>query len=305
MNFIGSLIVLFSFVSNFACNNANLENNQAQQALPGSELHASLLGGGLPQPCQPFIYWPFYYCSWHKVHQADIANLDQYGYSVAIDGDYAVVGAPHYSLDALLSKDGENGAAYVFIRSGTSWIFQQKLLASPKLIPDKNNIPVPQTYVRFGSAVGIGNGRIIIGAPGESNATVKLAENLPPIPDLAGSVYIFELAGGQWTKTGKNYGPPILDPSAATMVHFGARVSVSGDSYAVTRESSSSSVKNSVFVYTITNGVSNLEAQLSRPVEVSGPEAFGDRISLYGNRLAIGNREFKDGVFYDVGEVFV
>jgi hypothetical protein len=46
-----------------------------------------------------------------------------YGYSVAIDGDTAVVGA--------INDNGGNGAAYVLVRSGTNWAQLQPPLTAP------------------------------------------------------------------------------------------------------------------------------------------------------------------------------
>ena len=45
---------------------------------------------------------------------------DLFGTSVAVSGDTMVVGAT--------GENGERGAAYVFVRSGTTWTQQQKLL---------------------------------------------------------------------------------------------------------------------------------------------------------------------------------
>ena len=57
-----------------------------------------------------------------KLTAADAAAGDQFGYSVAVSGSIAVVGA------AL--KNSNTGAAYVFVRSGTTWPQQAELTAS-------------------------------------------------------------------------------------------------------------------------------------------------------------------------------
>ncbi len=59
-----------------------------------------------------------------KLTALDGAADDRFGFSVSIDGDYALVGA--YGDD----DNGVNsGSAYVFKRSGTTWTEEQKLLA--------------------------------------------------------------------------------------------------------------------------------------------------------------------------------
>ena len=51
---------------------------------------------------------------------ADRASGEHLGSSVAISGDYAIVGAP---------QDG-SGSAYIFQKSGANWIQMQKIVAS-------------------------------------------------------------------------------------------------------------------------------------------------------------------------------
>ena len=58
-----------------------------------------------------------------KLTASDGAFTDFFGCSVAVDGDTALVGAND-------KKIGSQGAAYVFVRSGTTWSQQQELTAS-------------------------------------------------------------------------------------------------------------------------------------------------------------------------------
>ena len=50
---------------------------------------------------------------------------DDFGYSVSIDGDTAVIGA--YGDD---DNGSDSGSAYVYVRSNGVWSEQQKLTAS-------------------------------------------------------------------------------------------------------------------------------------------------------------------------------
>ncbi|MCD4692494.1 MAG: FG-GAP repeat protein [Calditrichales bacterium] len=60
-----------------------------------------------------------------KLTASDGASYDNFGVSVSIDGDYAVIGA-YYDDD-----NGESsGSAYIFFRNGTSWTQQAKITAS-------------------------------------------------------------------------------------------------------------------------------------------------------------------------------
>ena len=84
-----------------------------------------------------------------KLTVSDPAADDQFGLSVSVSGDTAVIGAPY-------DDDGgsQSGSAYVFVRSGTSWSQRAKLTASDPAAGDK-----------FGSAVSCDNGLIGIGIP--------------------------------------------------------------------------------------------------------------------------------------------
>ena len=101
---------------------------------------------------------------------------DEFGYSISIDGDYAVVGSPFND------DDGSNsGAAYVFMRTGSNWTEQQVLIASNANGGD-----------RFGYSVDIDGDYIVVGAP-ENN---ELAPN-------AGSAYVFLRSGPSWSEQAK------------------------------------------------------------------------------------------------------
>ena len=57
---------------------------------------------------------------------SDGASNDYFGYSVSLDGDYALIGA-YYDY---VSGDTSRGSAYVFLREGTVWNQQAQLVAS-------------------------------------------------------------------------------------------------------------------------------------------------------------------------------
>ncbi len=76
---------------------------------------------------------------------------DQFGTSVAISGNTAVIGAGGVS-GAMLEGPGE---VYVFTRSGTTWVQQEVLQAA-----------VRNTSDGFGDSVAIDGNTIVVGAPG-------------------------------------------------------------------------------------------------------------------------------------------
>ncbi|HEX2620322.1 MAG TPA: hypothetical protein VHL11_09250, partial [Phototrophicaceae bacterium] len=74
---------------------------------------------------------------------------DDFGTSVAIDGDTLVVGAPDHTGDGSFHQ----GSAFVFTRSGTVWTQQQELTASDAASDDS-----------FGWSVAIDGDTVVVGA---------------------------------------------------------------------------------------------------------------------------------------------
>ena len=83
-----------------------------------------------------------------KLLASDGATGDYFGWSVALSGDYALVGA--YKDD---DNGSSSGSAYVFVRSGSSWSQQAKLLASDGAADD-----------RFGYSVALSGDYALVGA---------------------------------------------------------------------------------------------------------------------------------------------
>ncbi len=100
---------------------------------------------------------------------------DQFGTSVDLEGDRAIVGAP--TDDALGSN---SGAAYIFDRAGSTWTETHKLGSQ-----------APATNGLFGDAVMLDSTRAFVGAPIEASGGFA----------LAGSVYIFDSSTGGHLQT--------------------------------------------------------------------------------------------------------
>ena len=99
-----------------------------------------------------------------KLTASDAYVGDNFGISVAIYGNHAVVGS-------YLDDDGgtSSGSAYIFTRSGTSWSQQKKIVASDY-----------QSNDYFARSVAMNGGYIICGADGEDQRGSS-----------AGAAYIF------------------------------------------------------------------------------------------------------------------
>jgi hypothetical protein len=126
----------------------------------------------------------------------DAVPFDFFGISVALDGDTALVGAAQY-----YPATGGPGAAYVFVRSGSTWSLQQKLTASDGVARDL-----------FGYAVALQGDAAVIGA----NQTPDYSD------PHAGKAYVFGRAGTSWTEL------QTLEASPSGNYAFGRSVTLDG-----------------------------------------------------------------------------
>lgn len=110
-----------------------------------------------------------------KESPIDGASSDWFGRSVAISGDTAVVGAPLADIGSNVNQ----GAAYVYVRSGSSWFPQAKLTAADGAAGDN-----------FGWSVAIDGDTIVVGSPLDDNGTNA----------DEGSSYVFTRSIGVWTQ---------------------------------------------------------------------------------------------------------
>ena len=134
-----------------------------------------------------------------KLTADDGADDDEFGYSVAIDGNTAVVGAhqPEYQDENDMTVEVGPGATYVFVKADGAWSQAAKLTA-----------PSPVTNDEFGYSVAVDGGTVVVGAPGSNSNT--------------GAVYVFTKPDAEegWASTS----------TAATLTAFGAE---GGDEFGI------------------------------------------------------------------------
>lgn len=107
----------------------------------------------------------------------DPSPSDKFGWTVAISGDTAVVGAPNEDIAWGTGILRDAGAVYVYTRLGNEWNFQSKIVA--------NN---PQIEDYFGIAVDIDGNTIVVGAHGKD---IDGMENV-------GAAYVYSRQGYTW-----------------------------------------------------------------------------------------------------------
>lgn len=190
-----------------------------------------------------------------KVTASDGEADDRFAYSVAIEGNYAVIGA--------IYDDGSTGAAYIFHYDGDFWSQQAKLTASDAATTDL-----------FGWSVAISGDRVAIGAPNEDEGDIN-----------AGAVYVFKRSGTSWTQQAKLTSN---DPGYEDL--FGGSVSMDGNYIVVgcanNDDAGFSSGSAYVFYY---NGSG--WSQQAKVVAYDGAEYdyFGRSVAISGDWFVVGS----------------
>jgi FG-GAP repeat len=169
-----------------------------------------------------------------------------FGQSVSLSGDTAVIGATN--------------AAYVFIRSGTSWTQQAKLVASDQ-------------PVSFGSAVAVDGGTAVVTDTGQNSSQ--------------GAAYVFVSSGATWAQQAK-----LTASDPATNDELGRSTSVSGDTVIV-GAAAKNSFEGAAYVFSRSGTTWTQQAKLTASDGVS-PDNFGAGVSVSGD-LAIVGAYLKNG----------
>jgi hypothetical protein len=176
-----------------------------------------------------------------------------------VDGDTALIGA--YGKSNL---EVFQGAAYVFVRSGSVWTRQQELLASDGAQDDW-----------FGISVSLSGNTAVIGA---DNKTIDSKAR-------QGAAYVFVRNGVVWTQQQE-----LTAPDGAKGDNFGVSVSVSGVTAVIGACEKEFPVRTHVgaaYVFVRSDGAWVPRQQLSAPATGN----FGVSVAVDGNTTVIGNTD--------------
>lgn len=105
-----------------------------------------------------------------KLEANDAAEGDEFGHSVSISGNTAIVGVPFNDVGTNADPNANQGSAYIYVRNGETWTLQQQLTPSDGAIGDN-----------FGFSVDIDGDTLVIGAN---------SDDINRLPDC-GSAYVF------------------------------------------------------------------------------------------------------------------
>jgi hypothetical protein len=218
---------------------------------------------------------------------------DLFGQSVAISGDTVVVGAYGEDSNAIgVNGDQTNdlaeysGAAYVFIRSGSTWSQQAYLKASNTDAGDF-----------LGTSVAISGDTVVVGAYGEdSNATGVNGDQSDNSAPASGAAYVFTRSGSTWSQQAY-----LKASNTGTEDYFGASVAISGDTLLVGafREGSNATGVNgdqtndlaeysgAAYVFTRSGSTWSQQAYLKASNAEEG-DLFGISVAISGDTVVVG-----------------
>jgi len=199
----------------------------------------------------------------YKLLPSGGSEFDQFGSSVSISRDYAIVGA--YLDD---DNGEESGSVYIFKRDGSNWLEKQKLTASDGAEGD-----------RFGISVSISGDYAIVGAYIDDDNGVN-----------SGSAYIFKRDGSNWTEEQK-----LTASDGAEDDWFGRFVSISGEYAIVSAYFNDDNGINSGSAYIFKRDGSNwIEEQKLTASDGDRDDAFGISVSISGDYAFVGAYEDDD-----------
>ncbi|MBK6997281.1 MAG: HYR domain-containing protein [Lewinellaceae bacterium] len=217
-----------------------------------------------------------------KRFSSDPNGLNEYGISVDIDGDYAIVGANQKN------PNGQTiGAAYLLFRNqnGPNAWGQITKLDAPGLLPGDN----------FGASVAIAGGVAVVGSP--------LADDQI---GNEGSVSIFyqNIANpDQWDFVKKI---TALDADASD--HFGASVALDGDRLLVgaNHDDESGTDAGAAYIFYQNHGGADQWGQVAKLLATTGNtnDNFGVSVALDGEYAMVGANGV-DGLWQDAGAAYI
>ncbi len=208
-----------------------------------------------------------------KLTASDAAAGAWFGMRVSVSGNTALVGAPFSDGPAV-----DCGAAYVFVRTGTTWVQEQRLTAADAAASDQ-----------FGSAVSLAGNTAAVGAPNDDDAGGN-----------SGSAYVFVRSGSAWAQQQK-----LVASDAAPDDRFGGALFLSGDTVMVgaVRDDDAGFTSGSVYVFGRTGSAWSQEQKLTAADGAEGDE-FGTSISMSGDDAIVG-ASLDDGAATNTGSAYV
>jgi hypothetical protein len=223
------------------------------------------VGGNVEQGSVSFFH--FNGSTWdivQKVTEAGGSAGDFFGASVAISGDYAIIGTPGDDFSPHINQ----GSASIYHYNGTAWVFLQKCAD-----------PTGQQEDFFGISVSIDGNFAVVGA------------NLDDIGPNSnqGSACIFQKNGSVWA-----YMQKINDAFGATEDNYGTSVAISGNNIIVGEpgDDITFNADQGAALFYYFNGSSWVLRIKLTDANGNAGDNFGFSTSISGNNVAIGSPNY-------------
>ena len=213
----------------------------------------------------------------HHAHEV----LCAFGYSVALRGDVAVVGAPgSEDQDSMFPK---SGAVIVFRFDGTEWV-QEEMLTAPTLGETDH----------FGISVAIDDSQVLVGAPGRDLSGIRSDE---------GAAYLFRHDGVSWS-----FDTELVASDPKESAGFGRSIAIRNDIAVIgaARAAAPNCLDcGAAYVYRHSDGTWSEEAKLVSAVEYSWE--YGSSVATDGNLILVGaaDESVTDRCFFGCGAAYL
>ena len=247
-----------------------------------------------------------------KMVSSDLKLYDAFGFDVAIDGDYAIIGAYNEGADW-----SAYGAAYVFQKVDGTWTQLQKItaydaemydmmgyavaisgdyIAVSSCMDDDNGSDSGSVYIyhrngstwefhqkligtevdagdQFGNSLSMDGGYLVVGAFGDATGGTNM-----------GAVYIFALDGTSWTQMNR-----LTAYDSEAWDNFGYAVAIDGDYILVgaTGDDDAANLAGAAYVYYNSGRGWGFQTKIV-PAGIPANSTFGNSVSLSGEFAVFG-----------------
>ena len=227
----------------------------------GAPFHSASLGQGDQGAAYVFVQNGTTWSQQAELLASDGQEGDLFGFSVAVSGNTAVVGARYHPGGA------GPGAAYVFLQNGTAWSQQAELTASDGV-----------AYDGFGSSVAVDGSTAVLGAPYRSYSSSS--GNGP------GAAYVFVQNGIAWSQQAE-----LTASDGLAYDGFGTSVALDGSTAvlgaACHPASATSCGPGAAYVFVESGGTWTQQQELEASEGVAY-DGFGTSVALDGSTAALG-----------------
>lgn len=197
---------------------------------------------------------------------SDGRTKDLFGCSIGVSGATVVAGAA--GDDHVDNSNADEGSAYVFVRTGTTWSQQAKLGASDAANGDL-----------FGHKVAVSGDTVAISAP-----------NADALGTDSGAVYVFVRSGTTWSQQAK-----LTPGDGAPKDAFGHGLALEGDTLVVGADQHTGGAPGSGVVYVfVRSGTTWSEQGELSAGDAAANDAFGRSVSVSGDLVAVGASQRSD-----------